>query len=114
MLFNRNGLSGIERKGISVMAEYVLKLYVSGQSALAQQTIANIKSICENELEGHCQLEVFNIMENPQLAEDDGVIATPTLVKVSPEPSHRVVGDLSVTSKVLAALDIVAQKRTAK
>lgn len=96
------------------MAEYVLKLYVSGQSALSQQTIANIESICENELEGHCQLEVFNILENPQLAEDDGVIATPMLVKVSPEPSHRVVGDLSVTSRVLAALDIVAQKRTAK
>lgn len=88
--------------------EYLLKLFITGYTPQAERAIKNINSICEHELNGEYRLEIINILDNPQLAEDERIIATPTLIKVLPEPLRRVIGDLSNTEKVLLGLDLVA------
>ena len=92
---------------------YLLKLFIT-RSPQAERAIKNIKSICENELKGEYRLEIVDILENPQAADNDRIIATPTLIKVLPEPLRRVIGDLSNTEKVLLGLDLVAMDNVGK
>jgi len=87
--------------------KYLLKLFITGYTSQAERAIKNINSICKHELDGEYHLEIVNILENPQLAEDERIIATPTLIKMLPEPLRRVIGDLSNTEKVLLGLDLV-------
>lgn len=87
--------------------KFLLKLYVMGSTPQSEKAVRNIKAICENELKGEYELKIINILENPELAEDDRIIAVPTLVKALPEPLRRVIGDLSNTEKVLLGLDLV-------
>ena len=84
----------------------VLKLYVTGQTPKSERAIANMKSICKNELKGQYELLIIDVLERPQLAEDEKILATPTLIKVLPPPLARVIGDLSDTEKVLVGLNI--------
>jgi circadian clock protein KaiB len=88
-------------------AECVLKLYVAGQSPRSEQAIANLRHICEQALKGRCQLSIIDALEQPQLAEADKVLATPTLIKELPLPVRRVVGDLSDGDKILVALGLL-------
>ncbi len=88
--------------------KYVLKLFIMGYTPRSEQAIKNLRSICEAEFEGEYTLEVINILEHPQLAEDERIIATPTLIRVLPEPLRRVIGDLSNMENVLLGLDIVS------
>ena len=83
-----------------------MKLYVTGHSPRAERAIANLRRLCEEELEGCYQLEIIDILEHPQLAEDERILATPTLVKQLPPPLRRVIGDLSSREKVLLGLDV--------
>jgi circadian clock protein KaiB len=92
---------------------YVLRLYVMAQTPNSTRALANIKRICEEELDGEYELEVVDVLKNPQLAEDDKIIATPTLVKKLPPPLRRLIGDLSNRGKVLLGLDIVEPKSKA-
>jgi circadian clock protein KaiB len=85
---------------------YILKLYVTGRTSRAERAIANLRRLCEDELEGCYELEVIDILEHPQLAEDERILATPTLVKQLPPPLRRVIGDLSSRDKVLFGLDV--------
>jgi circadian clock protein KaiB len=91
------------------MTQYVLKLYIAGHTAKAETAIANLRKIVEQHLGGHCQLYVIDVLEQPQLAEDDRVLATPTLIRQLPPPARRIVGDLSDTSKVSQALGLQSQ-----
>jgi circadian clock protein KaiB len=93
-----------ERQGD--LDRYILKLYVTGRSPRAERAIANLRRLCEEELEGCYQLEIIDILEHPQLAEDERILATPTLVKQLPPPLRRVIGDLSSRDKVLLGLDV--------
>jgi circadian clock protein KaiB len=68
--------------------------------------IANLRRICEQELDGQYQLEIIDVLEHPQLAEDDRVLATPTLIKQLPPPLRKVIGDLSDKEKVLLGLEL--------
>jgi len=86
--------------------KYVLKLYVTGQTARAQRAIANLQRICEEELGGRYELVVIDVLERPQLAEDEKILATPTVVKELPAPIRRLIGDLSDSEKVLLGLDL--------
>ena len=86
--------------------KYLLKLFVTGNTINSERAIKNLKKICETELEGLYKIEVIDIMERPQLAEDEKIIATPTLVKELPAPISRVIGDLSDSEKVLLGLDL--------
>ncbi len=88
------------------LERYILKLYVTGRTPRAERAIANLRRLCEEELEGCYQLEIIDILEHPQLAEDERILATPTLVKQLPPPLRRVIGDLSSRDKVLLGLDV--------
>lgn len=86
------------------MKKYILKLYITGHTPRSERAIANLIQICKNELNEEYALEVIDVLEQPQLAEDEKILATPTLVKVLPPPLKRLIGDLSDTEKVLLGL----------
>jgi len=86
--------------------KYLLTLYVTGTSPRAQVAISNLERICEQELQGQYQLEIIDVLEHPQRAEDEKILATPTLIKQLPPPLRRVIGDLSDKSKVLLGLEV--------
>jgi circadian clock protein KaiB len=88
------------------LSKYVLKLYVAGASARTERAIANLRRICEEELDNLYELEIIDVLEQPQVAEDDRILATPTLIKQLPPPLRRVVGDLSDKDKVLLGLEV--------
>ena len=87
-------------------AKWDLKLYVAGQTAKSLQAFANLKRICEEHLAGEYQIEVIDLLKNPQLAKGDQILALPTLVRKLPEPVRKIIGDLSNTERVLVGLDI--------
>lgn len=86
--------------------KFLLKLYVTGSSTRAQQAISNLERICEQELQGKYELEIIDVLEHPELAEDARILATPTLIKRLPLPLRRVIGDLSDKEKVLLGLEV--------
>ncbi|MCB0197669.1 MAG: circadian clock protein KaiB [Anaerolineae bacterium] len=88
------------------MSEYLLKLYITGQTPRSQLAIANLRHICEQSLQGQYRLVIIDIQEQPQLAEDERILATPTLIKELPEPIRRIIGDLSDVDQVLFGLDL--------
>ena len=85
---------------------YILKLYVTGSSPRAETAIANLRRICEEELRGRYTLEIIDVLEKPDAAETDRILATPTLIKQLPPPLRRVIGDLSDKEKVLLGLEV--------
>lgn len=85
---------------------YLLKLYIAGKSARAEAAIANLRQLCEHELRGQYELEIIDILEQPERAEQAKILATPTLIKQLPPPLRRVIGDLSDKEKLLLGLDV--------
>jgi len=88
------------------LSEYTIKLYVTGRTPRSEQAIANLRRICDEELSGRYQLVVIDVLERPQLAEDEKILATPTVVKELPAPIRRIIGDLSDKERVLLGLDL--------
>lgn len=88
-----------------------LRLYVTGQTPRSERAIANLRRICEQELDGMYDLQIIDVLERPQLAEDEKILATPTLIKNLPPPLRRIIGDLSDTEKVLLGLDLRPNER---
>jgi circadian clock protein KaiB len=84
-----------------------LRLYVAGQTPKSIVALANLKRICDEHMNGQYQIEVIDLMENPQLAQRDQIVAIPTLVRELPSPLKRIIGDLSNTDRVLVGLDVV-------
>jgi circadian clock protein KaiB len=85
---------------------YLLRLYVAGQTVKSLAATANLKRLCEDHLAGAYAIEVIDLLENPQLAEGDQILAIPTLIRSLPAPLKRFIGDLSNTEKVLVGLDL--------
>ena len=85
---------------------WVLRLYVAGQSPKALTAFANLKKICEGQLEGKYSIEVIDLLINPQLGNEDQILALPTLVRKLPVPVRKIIGDLSDTERVLVGLDL--------
>jgi circadian clock protein KaiB len=85
---------------------YNLRLYVAGQTPKSITALANLKTICEQYLKGRYRIEVIDLLENPQLAAGDQILAVPTLVRRLPEPLKRIIGNLSDTDRVLVGLDL--------
>ena len=85
---------------------YHLRLYVAGQSPKSVRAVENLRRVCEDYLPGRYTIELVDLMENPQLARADEIIAVPTLVRKLPEPIRRIIGDLSNTEKVLIGLQL--------
>ncbi|MBV1688250.1 circadian clock KaiB family protein [Novosphingobium sp. G106] len=92
---------------VAIPGHYNLRLYVAGQTPKSLSAIANLKSICEEHLAGRYTVEVIDLIESPQLAAGDQILAVPTLVRRLPPPIKRVIGNLSDTERVLVGLDIV-------
>jgi circadian clock protein KaiB len=87
--------------------KWVLRLYVAGQSPKALTAFANLKNICENQLDGKYSIEVIDLLKNPQLGNEDQILALPTLVRKLPVPVRKIIGDLSDTERVLVGLDLL-------
>ncbi|WP_324671159.1 circadian clock KaiB family protein [Hymenobacter sp. GOD-10R] len=83
-----------------------LRLYVAGQTVKSVTALANLKKYCEEHLKGRYQLEVIDLLQHPQLAEGDQILAIPTLVRKVPSPIRKIIGDLSNQERVLVGLDI--------
>jgi len=87
--------------------KYVLKLYVTGVTSRSQAALKNIEKILSEAYKGAYSLRVIDVMKHPKLAEDDKILATPTLIKILPPPVARIIGDLMDKEKVLLGLDLV-------
>lgn len=83
-----------------------LRLYVAGQTPKSLTAFANLKHFCEEHLAGKYRIEVIDLLENPQLAQGDQIVAIPTLVRKLPEPIRKIIGDLSNTERVLVGLQL--------
>lgn len=86
--------------------KYELRLYIAGKTQKSITALNNLKKYCEEHLEGQYSIQVIDLLEQPQLAEGDQILAIPTLVKKVPEPVRKIIGDLSNEEKVLVGLDI--------
>lgn len=84
--------------------KFLLKLYITGRTPRSERCIANLQGICDRELQDEYVLDIIDVLEKPQLAEVDKILATPTLIKQLPLPVRRLIGDLSETEKVLKSL----------
>ena len=84
-----------------------LRLYVAGQTPKSLAAFANLKCLSEDHLQGRYTIEVIDLLETPQLAKDDQILAIPTLVRKLPSPVRRIIGDLSNTERVLVGLDLI-------
>lgn len=85
---------------------YVLRLYVTGATPRSARAIANARRICDAHLAGRYELEVVDIYVQPGAAGEHQIVAAPTLVKLSPAPMRKIIGDLSDETRALAALGI--------
>lgn len=84
----------------------VLRLYVAGGAPNSIQAIANLEAICAEYLKGGHRLEIVDVLDDPRRAMADGVLVTPSLTKLSPQPAAQVVGNLSDRQRVMLALGL--------
>ncbi|HWB07514.1 MAG TPA: circadian clock KaiB family protein [Verrucomicrobiales bacterium] len=95
-----------EMQSVSGADVWKLRLYVAGQTPKSLTAFANLKKICEEHLAGRYIIEVIDLVQQPQLAAGDQIVAIPTLVRKLPEPLRRIVGDLSNTERTLVGLQL--------
>ena len=88
------------------MHKYVFRLYITGRTPASDAALSNLRRICELDLRAEYEIEVIDVLERPQLAEDEKILLTPTLVREHPLPTRRIVGDLSNRQMVLLGLDL--------
>jgi len=96
------------------MNKYLLKLFVTGQTIRSGRAITNLRRILEKELGTEYELIIIDVLERPQDAEHDKILATPTLIKEFPPPVRRVIGDLSDTKQVLMGLELLHEESRTK
>jgi len=88
------------------MTKLKLRLYITGKTAQSERAIANLREIIDIDLKDQFELDIIDILERPQLAEDEKILATPTLLKELPPPLRKIIGDVSDKEKVLLGLDL--------
>lgn len=86
--------------------EWILRLYVAGETPKSLSAFSNLKQICEEHLAGRYRIEVIDLIKAPQLAHGDQIVALPTLVRKLPAPIKRIIGDLSNIERVLVGMDL--------
>ena len=89
---------------------YILKLYVAGNTPNSMRALKTLRNILETEFRGVYALKVIDVLKNPQLAEEDKILATPTLAKILPPPVRRIIGELSDRERVLIGLDLLYEE----
>jgi circadian clock protein KaiB len=95
----------LNRAGESA-GKFLLTLYITGKNPRSETAIANLRRLCETELDGRYQLEIIDVLEQPDRAEEAKILATPTLIKELPPPLRRVIGDLSDKERLLYGLEL--------
>ena len=95
-------------------AKYVLRLYVAGATARSHQAVLCVRQLCAAELKGRCELKVIDVYQQPTLARDGQIVATPTLVKEFPLPVRRLIGNLASTTRLIAGLDLATKGKTGR
>ena len=88
-----------------------LRLYVAGHTPRSMAALSNLRRLCADYLPSHCTIEVIDLVEKPQLARGDQILAIPTLVRNLPSPMRKIIGDLSNTERVLVGLDFRPEQR---
>jgi len=86
--------------------QWQLRLYVAGQTPKSVTAFANLKKLCEEHLQGQYRIEIIDLLQHPELAKRDQILAIPTLVRQLPQPIRQIIGDLSNQEKVLLGLDL--------
>ena len=86
--------------------KYVLRLFVAGATARSRQAVLRVRQLCAAELKGSCKLEVIDIYQQPNLARDNQIVATPTLIKEFPRPVRRFIGNLANITGLFVELDL--------
>ena len=92
--------------------KYVLRLYVAGATDRSHQAVLRARQLCDTELKGNFQLEVIDVYQQPILARDGQIVATPTLVREFPQPVRRLIGNLANTSGLFVGLDLDTKGKT--
>ena len=116
----RTGVEGKQKEVAASLAtetdpaHYLLRLFVTGATPRSSRAIQNIRAICEDHLQGRYDLEVVDIYQHPEHAKAEQIVVTPTLVKRTPLPVCKLIGDLSDTARVLVGLDIEPSRLPAK
>ena len=87
-------------------AVWELRLYIAGETERSKAALANLQAICDEHLAGRYQVEVVDLLKNPQLAKGDQIVALPTLVRKLPNPMRKIIGDLSNTERTLVGLQL--------
>ncbi|MDG5813703.1 circadian clock KaiB family protein [Chitinispirillales bacterium ANBcel5] len=98
--------SNAENENTGEKKQWWLRLYVAGQTTKSLAAFQNLKKICDEHLKGEYDIEVIDLLKNPQLAKGDQIVAIPTLVRNLPAPVKKIIGDLSNFDRVLVGLDI--------
>jgi circadian clock protein KaiB len=93
--------------------KYVLRLFVAGATARSRQAVLRVRQLCEAELKDNYELEVIDIYQQPNLARDNQIVATPTLIKKFPPPVLRFIGNLLNTIGLFVELDLIAKGKIA-
>ena len=88
------------------LGKYVLRLYVAGASDRSRRAILRARELCDGELQGQFELEVIDVYQQPILARNDQIVATPTLVREFPPPIRRLIGSLADTAGLFVGLDL--------
>jgi circadian clock protein KaiB len=97
----------MRRAGAKEPEQWNLRLYVAGQTPKCITAFANLKKLCQEHLGGNYSIEVIDLLDKPQLASGDQILAIPTLVRRLPSPMKKLIGDLSNTERVLVGLDLI-------
>jgi len=99
-------MNKLQSQPAAAQTAWELRLYVAGQTTKSLAAFANLKRMCEEYVPGKYCIEIVDLMENPQLARGDQILAVPTLVRKLPEPIRKIIGDLSNTERVLVGLQL--------
>jgi circadian clock protein KaiB len=83
-----------------------LRLYIAGKTPRGVTALSNLERICEEHLQGRYTIDVVDLLENPRLAEEDQIIAIPTLVRKLPPPVRKIIGNLAEELPVLVGLQL--------
>ena len=93
--------------------KYVLRLYVAGATARSRQAVVHVQELCAAELQAGCRLEVIDIYQQPRLARENQIVATPTLIRERPKPARRFIGRMLNTTGLFDGLDLIEEANVA-
>lgn len=110
---NRRLPAPVRSRTRRTQGKYVLRLFVAGATIRSRQAILRVGQLCETELKDHCQLEVIDIYQQPELARVNQIVATPTLIVEFPPPMRRFIGNLANISGLFVELDLIAKGKIA-